>query len=393
MALVQVVGTRSGRSRGMRLPMLMLACLAALAVTAVTVVAAEGELNLTSVDYIASDSDADGYDDRVTVDVTVHNTDLAQFKTFTLELVLEHEGARTDLRTMDGQLDPDGTQDLTLAVGTDETSPAGTYDVLVLLHAEELTGDVVDRDEGTADLRPLGEYLVTVEVNRSSAVALENTTLEFSLVVGSSSNNPTGVNVTVATTLGWTYQLETGSVELAPDGQEEVGLTVQVPPDAPANDRETFTVEVVSTRNGTAFASLTIAVTVAQQTFSVEMFLLVTQVQVASGETVTAQGRVYNRGNNLDNVTLMADTPAGWTAEFEPPHLLLRRGTWMDFVLHLTPQAGLKGSGTLKMNVTALSSGLSTESVAVLTVIYNSVELRMEGAELTLTPPLPAAGP
>ena len=44
------------------------------------------------------------------------------------------------------------------------------------------------------------------------------------------------------------------------------------------------------------------------------------------------------------------------------------------------------------MNVTALSSGLVVEAVAPLTVIYNSAELNMTGAEVTLSPALPTAG-
>jgi uncharacterized membrane protein len=376
----------------MRIALLSLVLLAALAAMSLAVSAAEGDLNLTSVGYSLSDSDGDDFNDQVTVNATVHNTDTLQLRRFALEVLLEHDETQIDLSTRDGQLDPDATQDLVVVVGTDGTSPIGTFNVTVLLHATDLTGDVEDGDEETVDLYPLGEYQVTVEANRTSAVTLENTSVDFSLTVGSDSNNPTGANISVETNLGWTYQLGAEGVDLAPGGWAEVGLTVQVPPNAPANQRETLTIEVVSTRNDTAFATVILSVTVAQQTFSVEMHLLITQVQVASGQTATTQGRVFNNGNNLDNVSLMADVPPGWTAVFEPPHLLLGRGTWMDFSLDLTPQAGLKGSGTISMNVTALSSGLSSESVAVLTVVFNSVELRMTGANVTLTPTLPAAG-
>lgn len=392
MALIQVLETRSGRTRWTRLVLLSMALLVAMAVLAMTASGEEGDLNLTSVTFAISDTDGDEYDDQVTVNATVWNTDLVQFRRFALEVFLEHGETRVDLRTADGQLDPNATRDLMVVVGTDEGSPTGTFNVSVLLHAVDLTGEVEDRAEASVELHPLGEYQVTVEANRTSALTLENTSVAFTLTVGSDSNNPTGVDISVVGALGWPFQLDEESLDLASDGSAEVGLSVQVPPDTPANTRETFTVEVISTRNGTAFATVSISITVAQQTFSVEMFLLVTQVQVASGDTVTTEGRVYNNGNNLDNVTLMADVPPGWTAVFEPTHLLLSRETWEDFSLHLTPQAGLTGSGTIKINVTALSSGLSSEAVAVLSVVFNSADLRMAGAEITLNPTLPTAG-
>ncbi|NIP34138.1 MAG: hypothetical protein GWN18_04325, partial [Thermoplasmata archaeon] len=111
--------------------------------------------------------------------------------------------------------------------------------------------------------------------------------------------------------------------QLAPGETSEVRLAVQVTPNAPPNQRETVTVQVTSTRNGTAFATVSVSVTVEKQTFGVELVLVTTSVSVASGDTVTASGRVLNRGNNLDNVTMMADVPPGWDADFVPSHLLV----------------------------------------------------------------------
>ena len=392
MALIPPVGSPPRWVRRARLPLLVLACLFAVAALTLASPAAEGQVELTASSYAISDGDGDGYDDRVQVNATVHNTDQAQFQRYTLEVALEHEGVRIDLSTRDGQLDANASTDLTVMVGTDAGSPAGTYAVLVLLHAGELTSEVVDSDGTTADLLPVGEYQLSIQVNRTSAVALENTSVGFLLTVGSLSNNPTGANLSVVPTLGWTYRLEAEGVDLEPGGEVQLELTVEVPPNATANGQETLDIVVSATRNATAFANLRVTVTVAKQTFLVDLVLVTTQVQVAAGDTVTAEGRVHNGGNNLDNVTLMADVPPGWTAVFEPPHLLLARDAWQGFLLHLTPPASLVESGTSQMNVSALSSGLVSESVAALKVIYNSAELSMEGAEITVTPVLPKAG-
>ncbi len=392
MVHVQDDGNLSRSALRARLPFLALALLFALLALTLASSAEGAELQLTSTSFRVHDDDVDAYDDTVTVNATVYNGDPVQFRAYTLEVVLEHASVRIDLQTRGGQLDAGEGTDLTVTVGTDTTSPAGTYTVQVYLHAGDLTGEVVDSNSSSADLRPLGEYVVSVQVNRTSVVALENTSVDFQLTVGSTSNNPTGVDIDVLTTLGWETVLETGSVQLAPGETSGVLLAVQVPPNAPPNQRETVNVQVTSSRNGAAFATVSMTVTVEKQTFGVELVMVTTSVSVASGDTVTASGRVLNRGNNLDNVTMMADVPPGWNAEFVPPHLLVTRGTWMDFVLHLTPPASLKESGSRRMNITALSSGLVAESVVPLTVIYNSVELNMTGAEITLTPSNPTAG-
>jgi uncharacterized membrane protein len=392
MDLIQVVGTGPGRRLRTGHAILALSLLGVLVALAVSSSGAGAELDLASVGHGLVDGDGDGYDDTVRVNTTVHNTDLVQSATYTLEAVLEFNGSQVARRTADGLLDPNETVDDLLTLGTDTGSTNGTYTVKVLLHEGDLTGDVVDSDQWTVYLRPRGEYVVSVRANRTAATALENTTVTFTLTVGSASNNPTGVNVTVTTALGWGYELERTLIDLDLDEDATVGLTVTVPPNTPANERETLAIEVFSTRNGTAFATLSVSVTVAKQTFALELEMFTQELYVASGETVTAEGRVRNGGNNLDNVTLMAGTPAGWTAEFVPPYLLVDRGTWRGFVLQLTLPAALKDAGTTHVNVSALSSGLVVEAVRSITIVYNTVELNMTGAQVSITPDPPAVG-
>jgi uncharacterized membrane protein len=372
--------------------MLALTLLAVLAVLALSSTGAGAEVELNSTDHKVSDGDGDGYEDTVIVNATVQNTDQGQSLTFTLEVVLEHEGTQVDRKTSDDRLDPNATVDLDVTVSTGTDSPNGTYTVKVLLHEVDLTGQVVDSDDWTVDLWPMGEYSLALSANRTAVTTLENTTVGFTLTVGSTSNNPTGFNVSVTKVLGWGHRLEMDPVELLPDGSADLMMEVDVPSNAPANEQETIMVEVVSTRNGTAFATLSVTVTVAKQTFDLDLELFTTQVNVASGETVTAEGRVRNDGNNQDNVTLLAETPTGWMVEFVPPYLLLDRGTWAGFILRLTLPAGLSGAGTTRINVSALSGGLVAEDVGSITVIYNTAELNMTGGQVSVSPAMPAVG-
>jgi len=386
------VGTLSITRRWTRPAWLTMACLVAITALAMASSAADDQVELTQVTYTVRDADGDGFDDQVRVNATVHNTDLVQSRAFTLEVVLEQGASQVDLRTDDDRLDPNATVNLTIVVGTVTTSPTGTYAIKVFLHAVDLTGEVVDSDESLADLHPKGDYHVTVMADRTTAETLENTSVVFTLTVGSGSNNPTGVDISVVTTLGWSFLLDVEHLVLDPDGSALVGLTVEVPKNALAGSREVLMVEVVSARNSTAFSTTSVSVTVPKQEFELSMTLLTTQIFVASGQTVSIDGRVTNGGNNADNVTLMADVPPGWTAEFVPPYLLLSRGTQGSFVLHMTPPAGLKESGTTEMNVTALSMGLVVEAVIPLKVVFNTAELRVKDGGLSLTPTLPSSG-
>ncbi|UCC93063.1 MAG: PKD domain-containing protein [Thermoplasmata archaeon] len=371
--------------------MMVLLCLVALAAMALVTSAADGDLNLTSAQYVVSDDDSDGFADTVTVTATVHNGNMLQSKAFTLEVLLMEGANQVDLKTDGALLGANASMNVTLSVGTDIDSPKGTYNVSVQLHDGDLTGEVVATDEYSADLHPRGEYSVSVVADRTTAETLENTSVDFTLTVSSLSNNPTGVDINVTTNLGWSYDLQATFVQLEGGESIDVDMTVHVPRDAPAGSREVLTVEVRSTRNGTAFATTSVSVTVAMQTFGVDMSLDIDQVFVASGDTVTVQGTVSNEGNNADNITLMAETLPGWTAEFVPPSLLLSRGESGRFTLHLTPPPSLKESGTSQMNVTALSSGLVASATGVLTVIYNTAEISLRG-DIEISPALPVSG-
>ncbi len=392
MTLNYLDGTPSGRGGTTRIALLALVCTLTVVALGLATSAAGEDVALDQVSYEALDADGDGFDDGVRVNATVHNTDQVQTRAFAIEVQLEHASTRVDLRTTDDLLAPNATVNVTVVVSTGVLSPITNYTVRVLLHAMDLTGEVVDNDETSIDLHPVGDYSVDVQADPTSRETLENTTVYFTLTVGSGSNNPTGILITVDTTLGWTFELEEDQVTLEPDTTTQVGLTVHVPPNAPAGAREVLVVEVVSTRDPIAFTTTSVSVRVAQQVFDLAMTLSTTEIFVASGRPVTIEGTVTNAGNNVDNVTLLADVPGGWTAEFEPPHLLLPRGTTGTFTLDLAPPDGLGESGTRVMNVTALSQGLIEEAVVAVTVVYNTAELRVAEDGLSLTPAMPASG-
>lgn len=368
--------------------LLLLLFLAALA----TVSAAQGDLELAGTDYDVNDGDGDGLPDGVTVDASVHNGNDSVTKGFTLEVVLEHTSQQIDLRTTGGLLVPNATANVSVRVSTGTGSPAGDYQVRVVLHLGDLLGEVKDTDSSTASLWPEGDYQLTLEANRTSARGRENTTIAFTLTVTSDSNNPTGVDLTVDGVLGWDRQLSNGSLQLAPGTSTQVTLTVSIPRNAPAGSRETLTVESMATRDGTAFDSLTVTVTVVDQVFMLDLALLTSRVMLASGDTVDVDGYVVNRGNNQDNVTLYVDADEGWTFAFEPPHMLLDRGEAGAFVLHLTAPSGLSTSGEGVFNVSARSRGMAFETEAPLEVVYNLAELGVVPADLSLSPKNPASG-
>lgn len=368
--------------------LLLLLVLAALAMAST----AQGDLELAGTAYIVGDGDGDGLNDGVTVNATVHNDNDTVTKGFTLEVVLEQTSQQVDLRTTGGLLVPNATTNVSVRVSTGTGSPAGEYLVKVMLHLGDLLGEVKDTDSSPVSLFPVGEYELTLEANRTSAKGMENTTVAFTLTVTSGSNNPTGVDLTVDGVLGWDLQLSSGSVQLAPGASTQVTLTVSIPRNAPPGSKETLTVESVATREGTAFDSLTVSVTVVDQVFLLDLTLLVAKVQLASGDTVDIEGYVVNRGNNQDNVSLFVDTEEGWTFSFDPAYLLLDRGAVGAFVLHLTAPPGLSASGDDVFNVSARSRGMAFETVAPLEVVYNLAELGMTPANLSLSPKNPASG-
>ena len=158
MVHIPVVGIRINARRWTRSPLLVLAFLIAITSLAMTTSALDGEVELALVVYSVVDTDGDGLNDQVEVNALVHNADDAQTKSFALEVVLEQDSSRLELRTADGQLDPNSTVDLVVEVGTDSLSPSGTYTVSVILHANDLTGEVMDSNATSVDLYPKGNY-------------------------------------------------------------------------------------------------------------------------------------------------------------------------------------------------------------------------------------------
>jgi uncharacterized membrane protein len=368
--------------------MLMLA----IAVIALSTAVSAQDVELGEVTYSALDLDGDGLDDSVEVRATVHNAAPVASRGYALAAVLEFQSVQMDLKSSSGRLDPNETIQVTIRVATSTSSPAGTYDVRTVLHAGDLSGEVMGTDATTVDLYPKGEYQVDVEADRVSVEGLENTSVPFAITVHSLSNNPTGIDIQVTPTLGWPYQLEMDTILMDPDSSDIVDLSVLIPKNTPAGTRETLTVEVTASRNRTAFRTMSLSVTVEMQTFMVDLAINVDQVFMASGQTVNIDGQVTNGGNNQDNVTMLVDIPAGWTAVFEPPFILLDRGTTGDVILRLTAPASLTESGSTTVNITARSMGLVQESVFALLVIYNTAELQVDSGNITLSPPTPSAG-
>ncbi|MCK5252607.1 MAG: hypothetical protein KAQ96_06645, partial [Thermoplasmata archaeon] len=181
-------------------------------------------------------------------------------------------------------------------------------------------------------------------------------------------------------------------MSLDPYAEVVVNLRVLVPHNAPPGGIETFSLEAETVRNTTAFSTLNLNVKVALQEFDLGLELTSEKVFVASGETVSLSGFVTNRGNNQDNVTLIVDLPQGWTSTFEPPFLIIDRGTSLGFDMHITPPSGLQETGVLEANVSALSKGLVAEDTRVLRVIFNIAELAVDVGNVTVSPQILAAG-
>ena len=372
----------------------LLGLLAIMTVTVVmlSVSAEEGGLQLGQVTYSRYDSDLDGLMDHVEVTADVTNGNETISKIFTLEVVLSYGNTDVDLQTSGGRLDPLDSTTVILKVGTDFDTPGGTFLVRAVLHADYLQGPVKDEDETSVELYPLGEYDIDLSSNRSSADALENTSVDFSITVSSLSNNPTDVDISLTSTLGWPYQLETNKVSLDPNDEVVLNLRVLVPHNAPPASIETFALEAEAVRSTAAFSTLSLNVRVALQEFDLGLELTSDRVFVASGETVSLSGFVTNRGNNQDNVTLIVDLPQGWTSTFDPPVLMIDRGTSLKFDMHITAPSGLQETGVFEANVTALSKGLVAEDARVLRVVFNTVELAIDMGNVTVSPQTPTAG-
>ncbi len=383
-----------GPSRGPARILVLAGLLVLLAMGAMALgVWGEGEdLQLGQVAYSRFDIDNDGLMDAVEVIADVNNVNSIQSRVFTLEVVLTSGTVQVDLKTAGARLDPLGSTTVTLEVGTGTDTSSGTYTVMVVLHEEYLQGPVMDEDETTVELWPLGEYDIDLEVNRTSAEAMENTSVGFTVTLSSGSNNPTDVEIDLTSSLGWPYQLEMMTVAMEPQQERAIGLTVLVPHNAPPGSFETLELEAVALRNATAFATLTLTVMVDLQDFKLSLELTTSQVFIASGETTTASGFVTNGGNNVDNATLIADLPHGWVIAFEPPFLLIDRGDTLGFDMLITAPSYLTDSGSMDVNITALSKGLVAQDVRELRVVYNTAELLIDTGNVTIIPHSPSAG-
>ena len=369
-----------------------LLCLIALVVVTLTAAAEEEGLYLGPISYDQYDSDSDGLVDSVKVTATVINGNDTNSRIFTVAAILNNGTTRVAIQSNGDQLQPLESVNMTLRVGTKTTSMAGPFTLVTELHEEDLSGPIKSTAETTVNLYPLGEYDLDLTVNRSAATGIENTSVEFTLQVLSLSNNPTDVDLTVVSNLGWSYILDMHISDLEPSGEATAVLEVLVPHNAPPNTLETLTVEAIAARNTSAFSSQVIKVSVAMERYEVSMLLTETHLFVASGETVTVTGFVTNHGNNQDNITLAASAPVGWTVAFEPPQVLLDRDATAGFEVLITAPIDLAKAGTLDLNVTAFSTGMVKTATITVEIIYNTAELFIDAANVTTSPKEPVAG-
>jgi hypothetical protein len=354
--------------------------------------AEDKDLQIGTVTLTAYDSEGDGLDDAVDVNVTVANTNESRSWVFVMKATLNLRSAQIDIQTQSDRLDPNSSMALDLDLGTDDTSSYDTYTVVLVLYAETLGGDVMDEDSSTVALYPVGSYALDLMSNATTVTVVENTTTSFTITIESRSNNPTGVNITLDSPGGWQYELDVDYVEVDPGESVDVALRVTVPHNAAPGLRETIRVEAVSSRNSMAFTSVSLTINVPLQEFNVVLDLTGHQMFLASGDTARIVGFVRNHGNNQDDVTLMGDAPLGWEVAFVPATILLDRGTSASFEVAVTAPVDLSGSGSLIINITVRSQGLVQEDHEMLTVVYNTAEITITPENVTISPETPAAG-
>jgi len=384
---------------GKHAPVILLATIAlattavALALLAVTA-SGDGGTNLTleSVLYTALDTDSDGLPDSVRVNATVRSVDLEQSEPFIALATVSNASVEVDAQTAAGLLAANSSLNISLLVGTSDTTAHGTYKVAIELHATDLIGPIAGRDELDVDLYPIGDYMLNLEVNRTSVVALENESVAFTVTVTSSSNNPTGVELSTQTTLGWPVEVAPSALTLATGQSEIASVTVRIPHNAPPGSLERVVVVATSVRNRAATASASISVQVPIQVYDVRLEVADPIGQLSSGQTLDFVGIVHNLGNSADNITLESDAPLGWKVVIVPKYALLDRGSSAAVEVHVTAPDTLVGSGTAIVNVTARSQGLTTFSRRSISLTYNSPELSIDAGNVTVTPRSPHAG-
>jgi hypothetical protein len=131
---------------------------------------------------------------------------------------------------------------------------------------------------------------------------------------------------------------------------------------------------------------------VPMQLFDVRLDISDTSARASAGSTLRFTGLVENWGNNLDSVTLESRAPTGWTAEVEPGSVALDRGTGASVLVRVTAPATLRGSGTVTVNITARSQGVTNFTTRALTIRFDSPELSVDRGNLTMDPAEPIAG-
>ena len=372
---------------------LALAVAAGLALLAHTA-SGDGGTNLTleSVVFTSLDTDSDGLLDSVRINATVRSVDLERSEPFTALATLTVSSLEIDAQTATGLLAANTSQNVSLLVGTEETTTHGTFTAAMELHAGDLMGPVAAREEQTAELYPKGDYMVALGVNRTSVVALENESVAFTATVTSTSNNPTGVEMSYQATLGWPVDLAPTELTLGYGQSGTVSVTVHIPRNAPPGSLERVVLVATTVRNRAATASDSISVQVPIQVYDVRLEVADPTGQLSAGKSLDFMGMVHNLGNSADNITLEYDAPVGWDVLIVPAHALLDRGTSAPVAVRVTAPAALAGSGTATVNVTARSQGLTTFSRQAITITYNSPELSIDPGNVTVTPRSPDAG-
>ena len=370
----------------------MLAILAVVALVPTATAQSGNDLELASVSFTSLDTDGDGLNDSVEVQVKVQSNNDAGSEVMVLKAALMHGTEEVSAETFGKRLDPLANVTTSLRVTTRTDSPKGSFDIVVTLYADMLGGEEMDADQRSFDLYPVGDYKLEVTANRTSAEVLENTTTEVRLTLESLSNNPTGVAFHVTPSRAWTYELVPDNATIDPFSSLTFIIRVTAPPNEPAGSRMTMEVEAYSVRNHTAFSTVSLTFSIALQVFDVTLDLTSDHLSMATGETRLVYGFVTNTGNNLDNVTLLASIPSGWIVTFVPEHLELARGTRGTFEMAISSPGTLTGAGVVIINVTARSSGLVAEATRSLRMLYNTAELSVKGSNVTLSPSEPQAG-
>ena len=373
-----------------------LATLAALVAAALLAInaSAEGGSNLTlgPVTYTVLDTDADGWDDAVSVIAPIINRDLDRSEVYSVLVSLWFATLRVDAMSTSELLAPNTTVYVDITVGTTDASQPGDHTVEVELHSGDLTGELVGRGTSTHALRPLGAYALEVVAAVTSAETLESGSAQFNVTVSSDSNNPTGVVLSVSPTLGWMSELSTARLDLDPGQSADVVATVHVPHNAAPGSMERVLLLFTAERNVTATGSVLLSVMVPIQLYELSLEVADPYGQIQAGASLEFVGLVQNAGNNADAVSMEAMAPVGWEVAFEPASVPLDRGTGAPVLITVTAPTDLAGSGTAEVVITARSQGLTTFASRTITLSYASADLSVSAPNITVSPSPPVVG-